>query len=291
MSLISTIPPRLSSITQPVGLSKYNWDSISNWIGSKTSVEVSLAKSGWSTISNFIGNTVSVGISLFKSGWSSIKSFFGLANGGIVGANGGVKAFSNGGYIGANGKSGWWDSIPKYASGKAGIHGTMFVAGEAGTEVVGHVNGQTEVLNRSQLAAIMHNSVVAGMGQYVGYWRSLNSQMAICTNAVIRSILVSADVLNANMENRVTYDPTNTLAQSVYEDSKRVNDAAFSGDSLETSMRNFYKEYVEPTLKEIAFDTRRQADKKEHTTVQVGNRAITDAVTTQQKANGYRFTT
>ena len=267
MSLISTIPPRLSSITQPVGLSKYNWDSISNWIGSKTSVEVSLAKSGWSTISNFIGNTVSVGISLFKSGWSSIKSFFGLANGGIVGANGGVKAFSNGGYIGANGKSGWWDSIPKYASGKAGV------------------------LNRSQLAAIMHNSVVAGMGQYVGYWRSLNSQMAICTNAVIRSILVSADVLNANMENRVTYDPTNTLAQSVYEDSKRVNDAAFSGDSLETSMRNFYKEYVEPTLKEIAFDTRRQADKKEHTTVQVGNRAITDAVTTQQKANGYRFTT
>ena len=55
-------------------------------------------------------------------------------------------------------------------------------------------------------------------------------------------------------------------------------------------MRDFYKEYVEPTLKEIASDTKRQADKKEQTIVQVGNRTINDAVVTQQKANGYSFT-
>jgi len=41
----------------------------------------------------------------------------------------------------------------------------------------------------------------------------------------------------------------------------------------------------------VAADMRRQADKKEQTVVQVGNRTITDAVTTQQSANGYRFVT
>ena len=36
--------------------------------------------------------------------------------------------------------------------------------------------------------------------------------------------------------------------------------------------------------------TERQADKEEKTIVQVGNRTINDAVTTQKKANGYSFT-
>ena len=81
------------------------------------------------------------------------------------------------------------------------------------------------------------------------------------------------------------------MAQSVFEDSQRGYDAATYGDTLETSMRDFYREYVEPTLKSIASDVKRQADKEEKTIVQVGNRTITDAVTTQQKANGFSFTT
>ena len=93
------------------------------------------------------------------------------------------------------------------------------------------------------------------------------------------------------MASRVSYDPSNALAQSVYEDSQKAYETAFYGDTLETSMRDFYREYVEPTLKAIASDAKRQADKQETTVVQVGNRTITDAVTTQQKANGYSFTT
>ena len=54
-------------------------------------------------------------------------------------------------------------------------------------------------------------------------------------------------------------------------------------------MREFYHEYVEPTLREIAADTKRQADKNEKTVVQVGNRVIDDAVTTQRRANGFSF--
>lgn len=56
------------------------------------------------------------------------------------------------------------------------------------------------------------------------------------------------------------------------------------------AMEDFYHEYVEPTMVQMADDMRRQADKEEKTVVQVGNRVVTDAVTTQKKANGYSFT-
>ena len=63
-----------------------------------------------------------------------------------------------------------------------------------------------------------------------------------------------------------------------------------TADGFEEAMENFYREYVQPTLNQIADDMRRQADKDEHPIVQVGNRVITDAVETQKKANGYSFT-
>ena len=39
----------------------------------------------------------------------------------------------------------------------------MFIAGEAGPELVGHIGGRTEVLNRSQLAATMYSAVKNAM--------------------------------------------------------------------------------------------------------------------------------
>ena len=53
---------------------------------------------------------------------------------------------------------GAWHNIPQYASGGR-PHGSLFLAGEAGAELVGHVGGRTEVLNQSQLAAVMSSSV------------------------------------------------------------------------------------------------------------------------------------
>ena len=87
----------LPVIAQGISLFKSGWTTIKNWIGSHTvGVGISLWKNGWSSISSFVGTSVSVGISLFKSGWTSIKKFFGLANGGIVGANGGVTSSRRG---------------------------------------------------------------------------------------------------------------------------------------------------------------------------------------------------
>lgn len=278
-------------ISQGISLIKSGWSSIKNWIGSHVvSVGISLFKSGWSSLSSWIGNKVSVGVSLFKSGWTSLKKFFGLSSGGIVGANGSVKVFSSGGTIDSMGR-GWWSSIPKYAKGtpSAGAHGSMFVAGEDGAELVGHVNGTTEVLNRFQLAQVMKHSIVAGMAQFTGYWRNMTGQMSVCANGIIRSILVSTDMINANLATVGGYDPGNNLSHMVYEDSQRGYNNSSDNDWSRT-MRDFYHEYVEPTLKEIASDTKRQADKSEQTIVQVGNRTITDTVERQKNANGYSFT-
>lgn len=279
----------LPVIAQGISLFKSGWTTIKNWIGSHTvGVGISLWKNGWCSISSFVGTSVSVGISLFKSGWTSIKEFFGLANGGIVGANGGVKMFASGGIITPN----MWKAMPKYAGGTNRAHGSMFVAGESGAELVGHVNGTTEVLNRFQLASVMHSSIVSGMAQFSGYWQSMSRDIVTCANGIINAVVVSTAGINDNLvlASASGYDPYNSLAQTVYEDSKKSYDGAYSDDSWSRNMREFYHEYVEPTLKEIATDTKRQADKKEQTIVKVGNRTINDAVTTQKEANGFSFT-
>ena len=79
-------------------------------------------------------------------------------------------ATNNPGYVmGSGAKGGVWGArgkiadIPQYASGGR-VHGSIFLAGEAGAELVGHVGGRTEVLNRSQLAATMYSAVRSAMG-------------------------------------------------------------------------------------------------------------------------------
>lgn len=63
------------------------------------------------------------------------------------------------------------------------------------------------------------------------------------------------------------------------------NDSSFMNDLFRQAIR----EELQPILSAMAGDVKRQADKEEQTNVYIGNRAITDAVTTQQSANGFRF--
>jgi len=73
-----------------------------------------------------------------------------------------VKAKAMGGaYYGGS-----WHDIPQYARGGNPNHGSMFIAGEAGPEIVGHLNGRTEVLNKSQIASTIHSAFVSSMAQF-----------------------------------------------------------------------------------------------------------------------------
>lgn len=61
--------------------------------------------------------------------------------------------------------NGSWQNIQQYANGGSPSHGTAFVAGEHGAEIVGHINGRTEVLNKSQIASAIFSAVVSAMSQ------------------------------------------------------------------------------------------------------------------------------
>lgn len=282
----------LPVISQLIALAKSGWSTVKSWVNCDViSVGVSLFKSGWSSLSSWIGDSVSVGISLFKSGWSSIKSFFGLADGGIVGANGGVKMFASGGAI--NGSfAEMWGNVPKYAGGTLNAHGSMFVAGESGAELVGHVNGRTEVLNKSQLGQVMHRSIVDGMGQFAGYWNAVNVHLTTCTNAVISAMLMTANSLYEGMTTREAYAVAgvNSWVEAVGSRVGSELGGAVSADQIKDGVRDGVYEATarqNELLREQNELLMRLVSKE--TVVQIGNKTIKDAVVTQEKADGFKF--
>ena len=95
-----------------------------------------------SSITNILGGKAEGG-AFYGGKWHSIPQF---SSGGVI-----TKDFMSG-----------FSAIPRYAGGTANA-GSMFIAGEAGPELVGHVGGRTEVLNESQLASVMQSAVAEGM--------------------------------------------------------------------------------------------------------------------------------
>ena len=142
------------------------WTTVAVWVsgfmGGTVNKAIGLARNAWTSVAQWIenndliGGVVSIGVALVQSGWSSIKNWLsGLA--GTLGIS--VQFNAGGGAFYSNS----WHSIPQYAGGTSNAHGSMFIAGEAGPEVVGHIGGRTEVLNKSQLAATMYSAVRSAM--------------------------------------------------------------------------------------------------------------------------------
>ena len=111
----------------------------------------------------------------FKKSWNNAKTnlkasvtvstkktgSYGGANGAggtTSGSGAGRNRHALGGVITPHSES-WFGKITSYASGTTNAHGTMFLAGENGPEIMGHIGGRTEILNRSQLAATMYSAV------------------------------------------------------------------------------------------------------------------------------------
>lgn len=120
-------------------------------------------------------------VSKIKKAVSGLSGLF--SSGGIIQSNGAMKHFASGGVI-ANGIAQTWNSIPKYASGTSSAHGSLFVAGEAGPEIVGHIGGRTEVLNKSQIAQAIYSAVVAALGQLTGYFSSMTNSLSKIPDAI-----------------------------------------------------------------------------------------------------------
>ena len=193
------------AVSGKVSLEKNGWTSIAAFVGTAVTTVVNLSNSGSNWVSGLAqwitGNrngTVSITTNLVAgavTGFAqSIKKVFFGATGGIATANG-LRAFAGGGII-TSGAARYLSNVPHYASGTTSAHGTVFVAGEAGPEIMGHINGRTEILNRSQIAQAVYGAVVAGMGQAVNaLGRYLAERMAVCTNAIISTLDVRMPVV------------------------------------------------------------------------------------------------
>ena len=116
--------------------------------------------------SNEISSNLKVNGSTLYSSWNSTMSKFDSKfNNNSLGIKNPFTQFKLR-EIGGIYSNGSWKNIPQYANGGAPSHGTMFVAGEAGAEIVGHINGKTEVLNQSQIASAIYSAVYSAMSQF-----------------------------------------------------------------------------------------------------------------------------
>ena len=78
-----------------------------------------------------------------------------------------------------------------------------------------------------------------------------------------------------------------TIADKV-EERVKANDNSTSTD-FERALNSFYQTCFEPVMSQISEDTRRQADKPNVTTVQIGQKTVKDAVVSQGRADGFSF--
>ena len=114
----------------------------------------------WKVINlkSVINKTIEITLNIAKGVIDGLKKLLGIATGGVI-ANGKFRRFESGGVI----NNSFVRKLPHYAGGTTDAHGTLFVAGEAGPEILGHIGGRTEILNQSQLAQTMFAAVRSAM--------------------------------------------------------------------------------------------------------------------------------
>ena len=222
------------------------WSSVQGFVGGFMGggvyKPIDLTRSWWSTVQGFVqsykGDNVAQGVYLAKDGWDWVDTWakryaqtaieqrvvlkitdvtvssgvagariaIGKAMGGIITAGGRSLSFASGGYLSGSGRGNWWRSARKYASGTSRAHGTMFVAGEAGPEIVGHINGRTEILNKSQLAQTMYSAVTSGM---IAALRGITFTLPAMATGGIMPYEVSAQIAKSTAEINSTLNANN----------------------------------------------------------------------------------
>jgi len=159
------------------------------------------------SLTGLFGNSITVAVNLVKGQASdAVKKFveaWGFAGGGAIDAAGRIMQFAEGGSFSPGGIE-YWNGIPKYAGG--GVHGSMFLAGESGPEMVGHVNGRSEVLNKSQLAQTMHSSIVSAMAQFTPYFTGIKSTIKAAATMVATANYVTAEEVAKTVPANTVYE-------------------------------------------------------------------------------------
>ena len=156
-----------NAVSVAISIFKSGWSTISSFVGTSVSTAIKLTKSGWSSISSFVGSSVSVAISLAKSGWTSISSWLGNLTASLKITLPKIRVkWSSVEVLGATVK--YPSGFECYAKGGFPDMGQLFIAREAGAELVGNIGGRTAVMNNDQIvesvSAGVYQAVIAALG-------------------------------------------------------------------------------------------------------------------------------
>lgn len=129
-------------------------------------------KTAWGTRSVSIGIGFAAGA--LKNLWSSVSTFFGGKSVNVKAKGSAVKK-ANGGVF-ANGR---WNDVKKYAAGGIPNMGQLFIAREAGPEMVGNLGGHTAVVNNNQIVASVSDGVARAVASVLGSGRNSNQPIQV----------------------------------------------------------------------------------------------------------------
>ena len=179
------------------------WNGLKSGKANKT---LSLSGTKYSTLSNYAnewGNVYSKSAKLNLSVYMSNSDYEKLKLYGSIGTHtsssgnthsGGGRGFATGGVF--TGSS--WQAITQYASGGTPTQGQMFIAREAGPELVGTLGGKTAVMNNDQIVASVSNGVYQANAEQNALLRQQNQllmQIASKDTQVVANVSVS-DIIN-----------------------------------------------------------------------------------------------
>lgn len=125
---------------------------------------------------------------------------------------------------------GFWHSIPQYAGGTTNAYGSLFLAGEAGPELVGHVGGRTEVLNKSQLASAMFSAVRSAMAPVAVGFASAAASLRGYNEEDMAEML---DLVRTGNETR---QAQNAILREQTQYLREINDKDFTADVTTASI-------------------------------------------------------
>lgn len=185
------------------------WDDLTRWWNESSRIlycSVVSTTSGWSIWDGIV------------RGWNALSEHNLYCN--VVARKAGGLLMANGGVIQA------------YANGTNRVnHGTVYVAGEAGPEVVGRIGNRTEVMNKFQLAEAMYTAVRGAMSG-VSLEANFNS-----TGMDDEGMQVLLEMIQQSND---ATQQQNELLRQQNELLRQINDKEFSADITTASISNAF---------------------------------------------------
>ena len=203
--------------------------ALSDWGGTVTAyVKRTLAK-GQKKLQAAFGGTIKVGVKLIKKGWKSLKSWIGDKLN--VNVNVGKKA--SGGILIGN----TWKKIQQYASGGLPNQGQMFIAREAGPELVGTISGHTSVMNNDQIVS----SVSSGVAQAVS---SAMSKIAQSLYNAVSNLKIESRLPEIKVNATPSISASKSSQSQDYQDLKKLIELMTANSNENKSMMDLLRTLI-----------------------------------------------